>query len=68
MKGIPDSSSRVFTLKKDRTTKAMTEGFMFKNVLATYMHIHFGSNPDFARGFVSSCIKNRNITTKSTKK
>ena len=68
MEGIPDSSSRVFTLKKDRTTKAMTEGFMFKNVLATYMHIHFGSNPDFARGFVTSCAKNKNITTKSTKK
>ena len=68
MEGIPDPSSRVFTLKKDRTTKAMTEGYIFKNVLATYMHLHFGSNPDFARGLVASCIKNKKITTKSTKK
>jgi cobyrinic acid a,c-diamide synthase len=59
IEGIPDASSRVFTLEKDRTTKAMTEGFVFKNVLATYMHLHFGSNTHFARGFVASCLKNK---------
>ena len=68
IEGIPDASSRVFTLEKDSTTKAMTEGFVFKNVLATYMHLHFGSNTHFARGFVESCAKNKQLTTKSTKK
>ena len=68
MVGIPDLSSRVFVLKKDRIAKSSTEGFVFKNVLATYMHLHFGSNPDFARGFVASCAKNKKQTTKDTKK
>jgi cobyrinic acid a,c-diamide synthase len=57
--GIPDLSSRVFSLKKDSTGQSTTEGFVFKNVLATYMHLHFGSNPDFARGLVESCAKNK---------
>jgi cobyrinic acid a,c-diamide synthase len=59
IKGIPELSSRVFSLRKDSTGKSMTEGFVYKNVLATYMHLHFGSNPDFARGFVESCAKNK---------
>jgi cobyrinic acid a,c-diamide synthase len=57
--GIPDLSRRAFSLSKDSTGKSLTEGFVFKNVLATYMHLHFGSNTDFARGLVESCAKNK---------
>ena len=59
LEGIPDLCNRAFSLKKDSTAKPKTEGFVFKNVLATYMHLHFGSNPGFARGFVASCTKNK---------
>ncbi len=56
---MPDLYSRAFSLKKDSTAKPLKEGFVYKNVLATYMHLHFGSNPGFARAFVESCAKNK---------
>lgn len=30
-------------------------GFRYRNCLAGYMHLHFGSNPEFARSFVAAC-------------
>lgn len=31
------------------------EGYLFKNTLATYVHLHFASNPAVALGFVEAC-------------
>lgn len=31
------------------------EGYLYKNVLGTYVHQHFGSNPAMARNFVLNC-------------
>ncbi len=31
------------------------EGFQIQNCLASYIHLHFGSNPDIARAFVDAC-------------
>ena len=33
----------------------MSEGYSEKNVLASYVHLHFGSNPEVARHLVASC-------------
>jgi cobyrinic acid a,c-diamide synthase len=30
-------------------------GFRYRNCLAGYVHLHFGSNPEFARSFVAAC-------------
>ncbi len=35
---------------------ATCEGYLFKQTLASYIHLHFRSNPEFARGFVEACI------------
>jgi cobyrinic acid a,c-diamide synthase len=35
------------------TEGAMKEGFVHKNALASYIHLHFASNPSFAAGFVA---------------
>src|SRR5262245_1256714 len=33
----------------------ISEGYHYKNCLGSYVHLHFGSNPKFARGFVAAC-------------
>jgi cobyrinic acid a,c-diamide synthase len=33
------------------------EGFRTRNVLASYVHLHFASNPSFAESFVASCTR-----------
>jgi cobyrinic acid a,c-diamide synthase len=30
-------------------------GFRYRNCVAGYVHLHFGSNPEFARSFVAAC-------------
>ena len=32
-----------------------TEGYRIRQTLGSYIHLHFGSNPDMARHFVASC-------------
>ena len=34
------------------------EGYLYKNTLCSYMHLHFGSNPEFVNGFVKKCKEN----------
>lgn len=36
-------------------TAPVEEGFTWRNVLASYVHIHFGSNPSFALALVERC-------------
>jgi len=36
---------------------ATDEGYLVKRTLASYMHLHFRSNPEFARGFVRACVR-----------
>ncbi|MBI3582967.1 MAG: cobyrinate a,c-diamide synthase [Nitrospinae bacterium] len=31
------------------------EGYLYKNTLVSYIHLHFASNPGFAEGFVEKC-------------
>ena len=58
IKGMPQSSNSVFSLRKNRSSKIQKEGFAFKNVLVSYVHLHFGSNSTLAQRFVASCKKN----------
>jgi cobyrinic acid a,c-diamide synthase len=43
-----------YSMEGPNNTK-VSEGYRFKNCLGSYVHLHFGSNPDFPRGFVAAC-------------
>ncbi len=50
----PSAVKSVFSFK-DRDGKKVREGYLYKNTLASYVHVHFASNPAFAEGFVRMC-------------
>jgi len=52
----PGDIGRSFRVRRSDGTRA-EEGFSFKNTLASYIHIHFASNPAFAKSFVRACAK-----------
>ncbi len=47
---MPEQVERIY-----RVNNGQVEGYRHKNVLGGYMHLHFGSNPQMAGTFVSSC-------------
>ncbi len=54
--GMAGKAVDVFRAVRPATGEAAdTGGYLYKNTLATYIHLHFASNPDFARGFVNTC-------------
>jgi cobyrinic acid a,c-diamide synthase len=44
-----------YSVRRRRAGDVAREGYRVGNVLASYVHAHWASNPLAARGFVSSC-------------
>ena len=49
------SVKKVYKIINSEKYPKEVEGFSFKNVLASYIHLHFGSNIDTARNIVYKC-------------
>jgi len=66
---MPPGIERAYRLSRKGGADLGVEGFRYKNVLASYVHLHFGSNPRLAENFVSFCeqTKGNHEGTKSTK-
>ena len=56
MEGIPPEIERVYRLGR-RGKDLGSEGYRIGSCLASYVHIHFGSNPGVAGAFVEECGK-----------
>jgi len=64
---VPASVPRVYRLRRRRGGKGggpkagremmqeRAEGYLVRNTLMSYVHLHFGSNPEIATWFVSRC-------------
>jgi cobyrinic acid a,c-diamide synthase len=56
---VPGDGSKVrliYDVRGRKTEHRMREGFSMGNVLASYIHLHFGSNPELAENLVKSCL------------
>jgi cobyrinic acid a,c-diamide synthase len=53
--GEPIGVPRLYRLTPRRGGAAVSEGYRENRVLASYVHLHFGSNPEVARHLVASC-------------
>jgi cobyrinic acid a,c-diamide synthase len=56
MEEMPPSVERVYTVSRKGAVLGQ-EGFRYKNCLASYIHLHFGSSPGIAETFVGHCRK-----------
>jgi cobyrinic acid a,c-diamide synthase len=54
MEEMPESVERVYRVRKNGEDLG-TEGYRYKNCIASYIHLHFGSCPELAAAFVNSC-------------
>lgn len=53
---MPPEIERIYAVRKGKTDLE-PEGYRINNCLASYVHLHFGSCPEMATGFVESCRK-----------
>jgi cobyrinic acid a,c-diamide synthase len=51
----PDGLSRLYRLTDRNGEVSRLEGYTRNNVLASYVHLHFGSNPEAARNLLENC-------------
>jgi cobyrinic acid a,c-diamide synthase len=54
---MPRSVEQNYCLSRKGGVDLGSEGFRYKNVLASYVHLHFGSNPQLAENFVRFCSR-----------
>jgi cobyrinic acid a,c-diamide synthase len=54
MAEVPPEFERLYQVSKGQRDLG-TEGYRYKNCLASYVHLHFGSNPGMATAFVENC-------------
>ena len=50
-----DINPEAYRVSSRKGTRAQTHGYLLGNTLASYIHLHFGSNPDLAPCFADQC-------------
>jgi cobyrinic acid a,c-diamide synthase len=56
---LPEHGDRRYRVQRRRDGALHDEGFAWRNVLASYVHAHWASNPSVAAGFVEACASDR---------
>ncbi|MBI5633461.1 MAG: cobyrinate a,c-diamide synthase [Nitrospirae bacterium] len=59
MEGQDQGIARSYSVKNGSGDSLSAEGFTYKRTLASYIHLHFGSNQTIAEAFIYSCKDER---------
>lgn len=59
MEGQDQGVARSYSVKNGSGDILSAEGFTYKRTLASYIHLHFGSNQAIAKAFINSCRDER---------
>lgn len=62
---MPKSVARCYALTRRGGEPLGNEGYRYKNVLGSYLHLHFGSNPQVAEHFVEFCLQVKNSSPRN---
>jgi cobyrinic acid a,c-diamide synthase len=57
LRGVPDSVERLYRVRRRRDGDITAEGYRRGNVVGSYVHAHWASNPDVAAGLVAACVE-----------
>jgi cobyrinic acid a,c-diamide synthase len=49
-----DPIKTLYHVRKRQSDVPRCEGYLYKRCLASYLHLHFGSNPEFAASLVTA--------------
>lgn len=55
---MPEGVARAYRMSRRGGEELGAEGYRSGNVLGSYVHLHFGSNPQVATNFVAFCAEN----------
>ncbi len=56
---MSEAVERCYQLSRRGGKRLGVEGYRIHNVLGSYVHLHFGSNPQVAENFVCFCLKSK---------
>ncbi|MBL0224089.1 MAG: cobyrinate a,c-diamide synthase [Geobacteraceae bacterium] len=63
---LPEGVDRCYRVTR-QGRELPAEGYRYRNCLASYIHLHFGSNPVLASGFVAACRSYGSVLQDHTK-
>jgi cobyrinic acid a,c-diamide synthase len=63
---MPGHVERLYGVRKQGQDLG-EEGYRYKNCLASYIHLHFGSCPEVAAAFAENCRKFKEFVPDKTK-
>jgi len=57
----PLNCAKIYSVKNGEAEYLYDEGYRVRNTLGSYIHAHFGSNPDLAKSFISNIKKSLSV-------
>jgi len=54
---VPPDANFAYEMKVGKGISGQYDGWLQHNLLASYLHVHFGYDPHLAKNFVAACEK-----------